>query len=120
MEGTFPGFRWRQVAGDVDEAGEGSSRVLPPLPVLVGLAVLGQVGLLDVGAELMAQVLVEERDVDQPRLGVERVDRESQRQDCQNESQTANVGGIHLCRYGSETRGGGINREGTRNAHVGG
>jgi len=31
----------RQVAGDVDEAGEGADRVLPPLPVLVGLVVLG-------------------------------------------------------------------------------
>jgi|SRR6185312_7303667 len=48
-------------------AGESAGRVLGPLPALVGIAILGHVGLLDVGAEIIAQVLVEEREVDRPR-----------------------------------------------------
>ncbi len=63
----------RQRAGDVDVAGEGAAPVGGALPLLVGLAILRRVPLHQVDAELVAEIVLEQGDVDRSGLGVEGV-----------------------------------------------
>ena len=62
-----------QGAGDVDEAGEGAAAVGGALPFAVRFVVAGEVAFVEVDAELVAQVALEEGDVDRAGLGVEGV-----------------------------------------------
>jgi len=63
----------RERAGHVDEAGERAAAVRGPLPLLIRLAVLREIAPVGLDAQLVAQVGLEQRDVNRAGLRAERI-----------------------------------------------